>query len=51
MNLLFMALIFTISILGFNACSTDDVTDMEDVVVAGEDDSDFETIDWTDRYA
>jgi spore coat protein CotH len=47
MNLLFMALIFTISILGFNACSTDDVTDMEDVVVAGEDDSDFETIDWT----
>ena len=51
MNLALIALIFSLSIFGFNACSTDDVTDIEneeeEVIVIGEDDSDFEATDWT----
>lgn len=50
-NLAFMVLIFSLSIFGFNSCSTDEVADIEDeeeeVVVVEEDDSDFEATDWT----
>ena len=51
MNVALIVLIFSLSIFGFNACSSDKVTDIEDeeeeVVVIGEDDSDFEALDWT----
>ena len=49
LNPLFIALIFSASIMTFNSCSDDDVTttDEEGEVVGEVDDTDFEATDWT----
>ena len=45
-SLLFLVLIFSTSMLTFNACSNDDVTTIEEVIEEV-DDADFEATDWT----
>ena len=53
LNLFFVALIFSASLLTFNACSDDSATDTEEEEVIEEeevvvDDADFEATDWTE---
>jgi hypothetical protein len=48
LNLLFVALIFSLSIMTFSACSDDDAITSEEENEEEIDDTDFEATDWTE---